>query len=61
MKKTKIAIIGIGHLGSFHLKVLSELSSKVEIGGVCDIKEDRTRRLARVYKVPFLKDYAQLY
>ncbi len=60
MAKTKIAIIGIGHLGTFHLKVLDELKDNVEIVGVCDVQEDRTRRLADHYNVPFIKDYKQL-
>jgi len=57
MKRTKIGIIGIGHLGSRHLKVYSELAKKVEITGICDIKAARTKKLASHYKVPFLKDY----
>lgn len=60
MKKLNIAIIGIGHLGSRHLKVLSELKNLVNIVGVCDVKEDRTERLARHYNVPFFEDYREL-
>ena len=60
MKKTKIGIIGIGHLGSRHLKVYSELAKKVEIVGVCDTKASRTKKLASHYKVPFIADYKNL-
>jgi len=60
MKKTKIGIIGIGHLGSRHLKVYSELEKKVEIIGVCDIKAARTLKLAKHYKIPFVKDFKDL-
>jgi len=60
MKKIKIGIIGIGHLGSRHLKVYSELTKKVEIVGVCDIKAGRTKKLAHHYKVPFIDDYKDL-
>lgn len=52
----KIAIIGIGHLGALHLKVLDELKDKCEIVGICDIKEDRTTRLASHYNIPCFKD-----
>lgn len=60
MSKLKLAIIGIGHLGSRHLKVCSELASKVNIVGICDIKANRTRKLASHYQVPFFKDYQDL-
>jgi len=60
MKKTNLAIIGIGHLGAKHLKVFSELSSKVNLVGVCDHKKERTQRLARPYNVPFVANYKDL-
>ncbi len=48
-----VAVIGIGHLGSRHLKVYSELSHLVDLIGVCDVKEDRTMKLAQHYNAPF--------
>ncbi len=60
MTKLKVAIIGIGHLGSKHLKIYSELSSLVNVVAVCDINEERTQRLASHYKVVFVNDYTQL-
>ncbi len=60
MTKIKIGIIGIGHLGSRHLKVYSELSDKVDIIGVCDLKSERTQKLATHYNVPFVSNYRDL-
>ena len=60
MKKINLAIIGVGHLGSRHLKVYNELLSRVNIVGVCDIKSDRTLKLAEHYNVPFYQDYREL-
>ena len=60
MKKIRIAIIGIGHLGSRHLKVYSEMRDQVELVGVCDIQKERTLKLAEHYHVPFYEDYRQL-
>ncbi len=57
MKKIKVAIIGIGHLGSRHLKVYHELPEKIEIIGICDIKKDRTKTIAEHYNVYFTDDY----
>ena len=58
--KLNIAIIGIGHLGSRHLKVYDELKDRVNIVGICDVKQRRTQKLATHYKVPFFKNYKDL-
>lgn len=60
MKKLNVAVVGIGHLGSRHLKVYSELDSQVNIAGVCDLKAERTERLAGHYHVPFFENYRDL-
>ncbi len=60
MKKIKLAIIGIGHLGSRHLKVAHELRGQIDLAGICDIKTTRTKKLAEHYKVPYFKDYRAL-
>ncbi len=60
MKKLNLALIGVGHLGAKHLKVLSQLSSKVNLVAACDLQKERTIRLARQYDVPFVADYKQL-
>lgn len=60
MDKIKLAIIGIGHLGSRHLKVADELRDQIEIVGICDLKSTRTKKLATHYKVPYFKDYPSL-
>lgn len=60
MKKIRIAIVGIGHLGSRHLKVCSEMRDQVDIAGICDTQKERTLKLAEHYRVPFYEDYRQL-
>ena len=60
MKKTRIGVVGIGHLGSRHLKVYSQLPGKVDIIGACDLQVERATRLARQYNAPFIKDYREL-
>ena len=60
MKKIRIAIVGIGHLGSRHLKIYNEMQDQVELVGVCDIQKERTLKLAEHYHVPFYEDYRQL-
>ncbi len=61
MKKLNLAIIGIGHLGSRHLKVFKEqLADQVNVVGLCDLKLDRTKKLADHYGVAVFEDYRQL-
>jgi predicted dehydrogenase len=59
-KRIKVGIVGIGHLGSRHLKVYGELSELVEIMGVCDMKAERTIKLAEHYHAPFFEHYQDL-
>jgi len=60
MKKINIGIIGIGHLGSKHLKVYNELAKKVNIIGICDVKHRHAKKFAEHYKVELFKDYRGL-
>src|SRR3989344_5564976 len=60
MKKLRVGVVGIGHLGSRHLKVYSEMRGQVDLIGVCDIQKERTLKLAEHYHVPFYEDYRQL-
>lgn len=60
MKKIRVGLVGIGHLGSRHLKVYSELLQQVTIAGICDIQAERTLRLASHYQLPFFADYRDL-
>lgn len=61
MKKINTAVIGIGHLGSRHLKVFHEqLSEKVKLIGICDVKRERTEKFSEHYKVDFFDHYQDL-
>ena len=60
MEKIRVGVVGIGHLGSRHLKVYSQLPEKVEVIGACDLQVERATRLARQYNAPFISDYKEL-
>ncbi len=45
----RIGVVGLGHLGKIHLKVLSELQEQYQIVGVYDSKEALTKTLAKQY------------
>lgn len=60
MSKIKIGIIGIGNLGTKHLKVCHELPDKIEVVGVCDINPDPAKKVAERYKTAFYTDFNDL-
>jgi UDP-N-acetyl-2-amino-2-deoxyglucuronate dehydrogenase len=47
MKKLNIAVVGVGHIGSQHAKHASNVGNLV---AVCDIKKDKARAAAEMYK-----------
>ncbi|MBP6343367.1 MAG: Gfo/Idh/MocA family oxidoreductase [Candidatus Omnitrophica bacterium] len=60
MTKLNVAIIGLGHLGSKHVRVYSELHDKVNIAAICDHHAANAKPLAEQYHVPFVTDYRKL-
>jgi predicted dehydrogenase len=60
MKKLNIAVVGLGHLGSKHLRVYSELKDTVNIVAICDHHDAKGKSLAEQYGVAFVKDYRNL-
>ena len=59
MEKLYTAVIGVGHLGSKHAKVYSELDRAV-LAGVCDIDKEKGTRVAKKYHTQYFSDYHQL-
>lgn len=61
MNKIKLAVIGIGHLGSIHLKIFKDFTQKAEIIGICDTNIEPARSLAKEYGISFCcTDYREL-
>jgi predicted dehydrogenase len=59
MTKIKTAVIGTGHLGGFHARVLSVLKN-CEFVCVVDVDEDRGREIAAKYNVPYVQDFRRI-
>ena len=55
----KVAVIGVGHLGSIHARIYSELKS-AQLVAVCDIVPDRAQMLARQYHCQAVSDFHEL-
>ena len=51
MSKLRLAVIGVGRMGSNHVRVLSEMES-VHLAAVCDASPESVEKIARRYLVP---------
>jgi len=59
MNKLRVAVIGIGRLGSIHARVYNELSN-VELIGLCDIDQEKLKAAGRNYTTSTFLDYNDL-
>ncbi len=55
----RVGVIGVGHMGQSHARVLSMLKD-VELAGVADTNADRGLDIAGKYRVCFFEDYREL-
>lgn len=55
----KIGLIGLGHLGTIHLKCLTQIE-EWKIGGIYDLNEERAKELSKEYNVPYFKSVDEL-
>lgn len=59
MKKTKVAVIGVGNMGRHHVRVYSELTN-VELVAISDINKNIGETIARKYGCKFFRDYKEM-
>lgn len=59
MDKIKVAVIGVGHLGSLEAKIYKEIKN-CSLAAVCDTDKARLDEISAVLKVPGYLDYNQL-
>ncbi|MDI6776697.1 MAG: Gfo/Idh/MocA family oxidoreductase [Syntrophales bacterium] len=59
MSKVRIGVVGIGHLGNYHLQKYQKLPH-TEIVAVADTVEERARKAALVYNCEAYTDYRKL-
>ena len=60
MSKVKVGVVGVGHLGSIHAKVYSNLYN-VELVGVCDCNLSQALEIGRKYHTHSYADYEDLF
>ena len=59
MKTIKLGLIGLGGMGSHHAPILQKLDG-VEITGVCDLIEEKAKKMGDQLGVPWHLDYHRL-
>lgn len=60
MKKLRVAVIGVGHLGSIHARIYKELPD-CELVGVCDSDPDKAAGVSSTLGVPSFCEYRELF
>lgn len=58
-KKIKIGVVGIGHLGNFHLQKYSKVEN-CEIVAVADTRLEQARKAAEIYKCSAFSDHREM-
>jgi predicted dehydrogenase len=57
---TKVAVIGVGHLGKQHARIYSEMEG-IELVGVVDINKSRSEEVAMTYHTQAYTDYRDIF
>lgn len=58
-KKIKIGVVGIGHLGNFHLQKYAKLDN-CEIVAVADTRLEHANKAAEIYKCQAFADHREM-
>ncbi|MCM8762866.1 MAG: Gfo/Idh/MocA family oxidoreductase [Candidatus Omnitrophica bacterium] len=60
LNKIKVAVIGVGHLGSIHARIYKNLKA-CELVAVCDTDPQRLKDISRAFRVAAYSDYRALF
>ncbi len=60
MKKIKIGVIGVGHMGLYHTNVLSTMNGQIELAGISDISEEIAQKVGEKYNIPYYTNSDEL-
>lgn len=60
MHRVRVGVIGLGHMGKEHARVVA-LLSEAELAAVADLDPERRYTISRKYQVPACADYRELF
>jgi len=60
IQKIRAGIVGVGHMGRYHVAAYSELFN-VDIIGVCDVEKEKAEFAAAPFSLPVFTDYRDLF
>jgi len=58
-EKAKLAVIGLGNMGSFHVRDLAGMEN-VDLAAVCDIDREKADRFGEQFSAPAFYDYREM-
>lgn len=59
-EKLKMGVIGVGHMGNYHMTVLSSLNSTHELSGIYDVSQERAKEISAQYDTKVFSDVDEL-
>src|SRR3989338_9200565 len=60
MRQPRVAVIGVGHLGSRHAKTYGDIKA-CSLAGICDTDKSRLIDISKALGVPCYADYRELF
>ncbi len=60
MKKVRVAVVGVGHLGSEHARIYFRMK-EASLAGVVDSAEERVSKIGKKYRTESFTDYSHLF
>jgi predicted dehydrogenase len=59
MRRLRVAVVGVGHLGKEHARVYAELPGVI-LAGVVDIRAEQAEKIARLYNTRYFLNYKEI-
>lgn len=60
MKKIKLGIVGVGHMGQYHVSVASTLNNKIILTGIYDIDFEKAKEISVKFNIKYYETYEEL-